>query len=182
MLRLIDIRESKTVSVEVDEYIPFVAEFESDILSPPLYWRGGDGKRSLVEIGLERQSGIIKSITLTAINPSKVKQTEQKLISGVPEVAGCPIFDISTWSNKEEGDYSSSFMDEMSLLFSLTIGRNYLSVNFEKTDKIVRFIRNAAIRFGITERGELTSIDLLNLTDQEIGIVISNQINRARLD
>lgn len=67
MLRIRDYYPPKFTKVEVDLYIPLTIEFGTWNLSeePTIYWRTGDFKKSLIEIGVGKDLGDIRSITLT---------------------------------------------------------------------------------------------------------------------
>lgn len=74
-LILIEEKACENLTIDIDEYIPFIVEIESG-LTPPLYWRGGDGELSLIEIGLNKNNGAVCSATLTKINPLNISETK----------------------------------------------------------------------------------------------------------
>jgi hypothetical protein len=151
----------------VDEYIPLSVLFESEELSSPIYWRAGDGKYSLVEIGLNRKTGAIYSITLTSI-PSENVCSGRVLIAEEEWVKGLPSFDTTEWV---EGQYDSDFMDDFSIDISLSIGEDSLSLNFKNSGAVKSFIRNYNVCFGMSNDGKLLSIILLGLAPQKISIL-----------
>jgi hypothetical protein len=61
----------KDYTLNIDEYVPLNIEFNS-MCSHPLYWRGGNGLTSLIEIGIDRVSGELKSITLCQQFPLEI--------------------------------------------------------------------------------------------------------------
>lgn len=170
------IREENTcvhISVDIGEYVPFTVEINSSDLSPsPIYWRGGDGKRSLIEIGLDKKSGSVCSVTLTAIDPKKIKETTQPVNTNLPETYGMAVFDISTWGS-ESSSYFDNFQDEFGSDLILMLGEDYLTLKFENVREPVRYVRNNQLRFGVASNGMLSSLDILGLTEDEI--------NRLRL-
>ena len=48
--------------IEVDEYIPLSIEI-GDRPAQLLYWRSGNGKNSMLELGVNPSSGAVQSIT-----------------------------------------------------------------------------------------------------------------------
>lgn len=159
------------ISIDIDEYVPFTVEVNTpETSSPPLYWRGGDGKSSLIEIGLTRESGSVCSVTLTTINPNKVKETKLPIDAGLPEVSGMPVFDTSTWDSGSD-NYSDNFQDEFGSEIGLILGENYLTLQFESVDKSVRYVKNNQLRFGIASNGMLSTLDIVGLTTDEINML-----------
>jgi hypothetical protein len=162
---------SGRTTVRIDEYVPFTVEYESNEPSTPLYWRCGDGKLSLVEIGFNKKSGIIISVTLTSINSKNVIKTNQPLKTDVIEVKGLPIFGINIWAETNSNDYSDSFKDEFNSGIQLLIGNDYLSLVFEEADRPVRYIRSKNVRFGVSSEASLSSVDIYGLNQRQIEIV-----------
>ncbi len=170
MLTIKEEKNSEQESVEMDVYIPFSAKFGTDEVSP-IYWRGGDGKLSLVEIGL-KEDGEICSVTLTSINQKNVALSDRALPNGAIEKEGLPVFDTTGWPCDLK-DFSDRFQDEFDSEAMLTIGRDYISLAFSKAGNPVRYIRNERVRFGIASNGDLASIDLTELTQSQIELVKS---------
>jgi hypothetical protein len=76
------------VNIESDGYVPAIARFQGDFEFPPLYWRTGDFKNTLLEFGVDRRTGAISKITVTSIDGLNVVQwpvVENESISdGIP--------------------------------------------------------------------------------------------------
>ena len=66
MLRVIDKGAVQNISIEYDLYIPINIKFGiwNVLLEPTIYWRTGDLKKSLIEIGFGKIKNEIRSITL----------------------------------------------------------------------------------------------------------------------
>jgi hypothetical protein len=170
MMKITEILHCRDISVYVDKYVPFKVLVESGDLSPPYYWRAGDGRVSLIEIGLSSSSGAIRSITLTSIGSDQVFRANSNVLEAkVPEVNGLPAFDMSYWSFGN--CFSNIFLDEIPFNIRLLTGSDYVSLEFEKVAKPDRFVTNRNIRFGIAANGELSTIDLLGLTQQQLSTI-----------
>lgn len=157
MLILEKIDRLCTFIVEMDEYVPLDLAF--DIYEPnPLYWRGGDGKTSLIEIGLSRNSGLLKSITLTNLRKECSQKTLEPLPS-LPEKEGNAVFFVDNWT----GTYDDSFDTD----FTLATGLSYVSISFDKLAPSIEYVVNNQIRLGINQQRELASIVLTNLTESQ---------------
>lgn len=159
------------ISVDIDEYVPFTIEVNvPKPLTLPLYWRGGDGKQSLIEIGLNRESGVVCSATLTAINPKKIKETELPINIDLPEVSGMAVFEISSWAYFSD-NYSNSFQDEFGSEICLILGKDYLTLQFENVDKPIKYIKNNRLRFGVASNGMLSALDVMGLSEDEVNLL-----------
>lgn len=53
------------MKIEFDVYTPINIEFGNISEDKTVYWRTGDFKKSLIEIGFAQKTGEIRSITLT---------------------------------------------------------------------------------------------------------------------
>lgn len=167
MIILKNIVECERQTLEMDEYVPFTIEFGSKPLQL-IYWRGGDGTLSLIEIGLNMKSGAIHSVSLISINPMDVSETNEKNTKDLPEKIGFPIFDVSDWSVNDTSDYSSRFQDEFCSGISLVIGRNFLVVSFKKAEDPVKYVRDDQVRFGFSQKDELSTLEINGLMDGQI--------------
>ncbi|MES9717656.1 hypothetical protein [Bacillus safensis] len=66
MLKVTEYKDSQSINIEYDLYTPINIEFGSWNISkePTIYWRTGDFKKSLIEIGIAkftRQKAILRS-------------------------------------------------------------------------------------------------------------------------
>ncbi len=67
-MRILSLRDPCPVTIESDGYVPVMARFQGAFEFPPLYWRTGDFRRTLVEIGVEKSSGAICKVTVTLVD------------------------------------------------------------------------------------------------------------------
>ena len=129
MLNIIETTNCTEATIEIDEYIPFSIEFASKNPSSLAYWRAGDGNSSLMEVGLDENSGAIKSVTLTSINPKNVNRVDDLLSRADSDACGIPICDMEKWfALGDSREFSENFVDEFELDISLNIGRSHISV------------------------------------------------------
>lgn len=169
MLKLKEKINCLATSVVFDEYVPFTAEFESDFMSPPLYWRIGDGKSSLMEIGLNESSGVVLSITLTSIKSENVRNENESYVSRASEIEGLPIFDLSAWKNGKCADeFASNFIDEFNFDLELTLGQDFISVSIIDGMEPTQYIKNDSVIFGVDIDGRLTNVDIVNMSKEDI--------------
>lgn len=159
----------RSLTFGIDKYVPFTIEFGSQPLQL-FYWSAGDGRFSLIEIGLSGEYGAICSVTLVSINAGNVKETEEPFNTDLPEVNGDVVFDISSWKANLD-DYSDRFHDEFDLDICLAIGEDYLTLDFNKLEKPSRYIRNNQVRLGISSKDELSNIEIIGLTSDQIELL-----------
>jgi len=167
MIILKDIVECERQTLEMDEYVPFTIEFGSKPLQL-IYWRGGDGALSLIEIGINMKSGAIHSVSLISINPMDVSEAKEKNTKNLPEKIGLPIFDMSNWNVNDTSEYSDRFQDEFCSDVSLIIGGNFIVVSFKKAEVPVKYVRDEQVRFGFSQKGELSTLEINGLMHGQI--------------
>lgn len=174
MLKFSNTKECKLASIEADEYIPLTVEFEQSHPSPLVYWRGGDGKSSLVEISLSKKSGVIRGITLTNFPSDKILKAEKSIVSSHHlEINGIPVFDLGQWLNIDNNYFSSRFVDEMNLKIVLQIGLDFIILNFKGDNdiSIIKLVKNYNIIFGFCLDEELSVIEISNITIEKMKII-----------
>ncbi len=79
MLNVTKVSNSVSEKIEVDQYIPIkIVWGKWNIFSEEtLYWRTGDFKKSLIEIGIASRSGVIRS--LTVVHSDKINYNKDKI-------------------------------------------------------------------------------------------------------
>ncbi|MCG7409204.1 hypothetical protein MH117_17440 [Paenibacillus sp. ACRRX] len=141
-------------TIEFDDYVPFNIEWNySTIKGTKIYWRTGDLKKSLLEIGIDSLSGRISSMTLVTSNTISI--CEGNLLNNYDE-RGVPSFELT---GKDTCDYIQDF--------SIKIMNNGISIlMFEDDTDII--LKSERISFHIGIDKKLLRIDLLDLTKNEI--------------
>lgn len=165
MLKIKEVLNAAIPDVQLDEYIPFSVFFGRGEASPLVYWRGGDGKSSLVEIGIDKKDGAVKSVTLTSVGVDKV-DLGGGLIRGGRWECGLPVFDTTGWCG--EDDFDGRFLDEFDASFRLLVDASSVSLVFEGSAEAVRFVQSGNAIFGMSQEGQLVSFNLLELTECQI--------------
>lgn len=169
MLKILKVLTSSKSIVEVDEYVPLTILFEPKDSSATIYWRGGDGKFTLVEIGLSKNTGAVNSVTLTSVSSESVHSVLRSPEIGGDWIEGMPAFDTSCWS--EDGDFSSRFIDDFNGEFRFIVGDNNVSLNFGRADSIARYVGSGDVFFGVSSEGVLLSLELMRLDDQKMSVL-----------
>ncbi|MBD0444195.1 acetyltransferase [Acinetobacter nosocomialis] len=168
MLVMSDKQQPKHVLTNIDSYIPFSIEFSNSGLAD-LYWRCGNGKTCLFELGLSNTGEVI-NITLASINSSNILKNNNKYKIPFPVENFLPKFDVSEW-NIISKDYSSIFRDDFNYELQLIVGLDYLVLNFLNIEKSVCYFKNEELYLGFNSNKELSSIQLTHIAAEEIEII-----------
>ena len=119
MLRVISSIDVKGCTLEAGDYVPISFRCQEVASPTPLYWRTGDFKNSLIEVGLNQNSGAICRVTITLIGSYSRTRIEDA-VEATDVHRGIPICEISDWS----GD---RFKDEP-FAFTTFIGEDSVSI------------------------------------------------------
>ncbi len=162
MIKIGNIKETKNVFVEYDLYIPIDIKIgERDNVSESiLYWRIGDLKKTLVEIGIERNYKEIRSITLVICD--KVYESEKIYNSFHSTIIGCPMLVIN---NLEERTY----IDE-SKSVEIYFEKNNVYILFSKNDAKVCII-NKNIEFLVDAENNWVGLCIKDITKENLNIL-----------
>lgn len=127
-----------------------------------------------MEVGLNKNSGAVHSITLTSIKAENVRMDNGYYVSCTSEKEGMPIFDLAEWKNGNCFDeFASYFIDEFNLELELTLGQDFISVSIACGMDSVHCVKNNNVIFGINVEGTLTNVDIINMSQEDIEIVSS---------
>jgi hypothetical protein len=164
MLRVVNSILVKDVSLKIDDYVPFVFRSYDTQVSVPYYWRIGDFKTSLIEIGLNPDNGAIGTIKVPFFgemsrvsfgwNPESSKVTD-----------GLPICDIQAWSKAEQ--YANRFIDEVNS-FKTIIGLDFVSFHLMPERKTVQIYILGQLCIGVDELGSVCKVGFNRLSGEDI--------------
>ncbi|WP_336355521.1 hypothetical protein [Pseudomonas granadensis] len=171
MMRLNSILECEGTIVEIDEYVPLIVRFGSSRDSLPLYWRAGNGKTSLLEIGLNRYTGQIINVTVVAAGSVKMEGWKARVDGFILDV-GIPAFKLERWG--AGGSYSDNYIDDFSVEFELVVGVDEACILLGKRQDIDRVVENGCVSFGFSSSGELLSILISCLRPNEVALLESH--------
>lgn len=154
--------------IEVDEYIPLSIEI-GDRPAQLLYWRSGNGKNSMLELGVNPSSGAVQSITLVSLNQYSIKEGVVFSMGAIDSSNGSVIVDTGLW-DLESGDYADKFVDAFTPEFSVDKGINFVQLHFSAEEQTARQIRNNDIVFGLSANNMLLSVAVVALTSQQLAV------------
>ncbi|MCR8982539.1 hypothetical protein [Brevibacillus laterosporus] len=160
MLRKIRIQEIEHETLELDDYIPFNVYWKTPFAFPIQYWRTGDLEKSLIEMGINSESGELLSITLTMLH--SVSYESPIFLHSKKDIDqfGIPVFDISAWENirfiDEPIDFQSFFFN----------GRLIIALDDKKT--VASMLSSEHIKFYFDSNHFLIAFELGNLSEEEV--------------
>lgn len=160
MLKVIDYKDSQPINIEYDLYTPINIEFGSWNISkePTIYWRTGDFKKSLIEIGLGKYTGNIRSITLT-LSENVHKMESLKLdMEDINMVKGVPSFQI-----EESND--NTYIDEKGKL-DVYIGKDRVLISFSE-NVAVSILQNDTVGFVLDKEEVVCGIIISGMLEHE---------------
>lgn len=166
MLKVLKSMPVQDYSLTMDSYVPFKFRSFETQASVPFYWRVGDFKKSLIEVGLNPESGAVGSITVTCYGGNtRVEATWQSEHPGVEVVDGLPVCDIQDWSPKEQ--YADRFIDETNP-FQAVIGLDFVSFRLLSDKQVTRVYVVGQLCIGVDENGHVCELAFRNLSKAEI--------------
>ncbi len=158
MLRVLKYKDKKPTSIEFNIYIPIYIEFGSWDISqePTVYWRTGDLHKSVMEIGIGKYKGDIRSVALNFCGKVNVLDSfntyNKKIMEGLPVVQFDKIM-------------SETYIDERSdLRVYLYKDQVYILLS---ENEIISIIQNDHVSFGLDINNDICCILAKGLNEND---------------
>lgn len=160
MLKVTEYKESQSINIEYDVYTPINIEFSTWNISKEqtIYWRTGDFKKSLIEIGVGKYTGNIRSITLTLSENVHKMENLNLDMENITLIIGIPIFQVE--------EYDKTYIDENSK-FNVYIGIDKVLISFSEND-IVSIVQNENVGFA------------LDINKMVCGVIVSGMLKHEK--
>ncbi|WP_078577826.1 hypothetical protein [Salipaludibacillus agaradhaerens] len=164
MLKVTKYKESESVNIEYDVYTPINIEFGNWNISkePTIYWRTGDFKKSLIEIGVGKYTGNIRSITLTLSENVHHMETLDCNMKNITLINGTPNFQIEEFNDK-------TYIDENGEL-NVYIGRDKVFISFSESET-VSVVQNDNVGFALDENNMVCGVIVSGMLEPDINIL-----------
>lgn len=163
------INEPESVTITLDGYVPFDINIHDSKKLPPLYWRVGNGKRSLLELAVLPENGFLSSITLVMIEPGSIHKTDSLPVNLTDSVHGLPIVNTDLWKDSESDDFGQRFIDDFSLEIQLITSLESILLVIGENKKVTSWIRcSDNFYLGIDAGRNIVNLFLDKLTQSEI--------------
>lgn len=160
MLKVTEYKDSQSINIEYDLYTPINIEFGSWNISkePTIYWRTGDFKKSLIEIGIGKYTGSLRSITLT-LSENVHKMENFKLDNkNINVIKGVPNFQVEEHNDK-------TYIDEKGKL-DVYIGLDKVLILFSENDT-VSVLQNDTVGFALDKDEVVCGIIISGVLEHE---------------
>jgi hypothetical protein len=161
MLRVTETPGVKDPIVVFDPYIAFSIKWEDTPWRPPVYWRGGNFSTSLIEVGFDETSGVIRKVTVTLLPQRRIATRLSQ--HNVPRRPGVPRADPQQWDTTT---WEGHFIDEITPLIG-EIQDGAITILLTEHVLPVYELVSGRVRCGITEDGDLCSIRVDEVTPEE---------------
>ncbi|MEN4932084.1 hypothetical protein ABEI22_23705 [Erwinia billingiae] len=163
------INEPRSVTVTIDGYVPVDIKILDPKKLPPLYWRVGNGKKSLLELAVLPENGFLSSITLVMIEPGSIHRTDSLPMYVSDSVHGLPVVNTALWKYSGDSDFSQRFVDDFSLEIQVIICAESMLLVIGEDKKVTNWIRcGDNFYLGIDAGRNIVNLFLDKLTKSEI--------------
>lgn len=163
MLKLKNVEKIINHTIEFDIYVPLKIRVGHWDMSKEhtIYWRTGDFDKSLLEIGLGSETGILRSFTLTeaSINDSNNNSIE---VLDCETIEGTPLFKINNFPPNGFLDFKNQF--------NVYLEQNVLYVSI-KMSSCSKRIKQGRIEFMFDCNNHLRSVKIVDITSEEMKIL-----------
>ncbi len=158
MLYLKEVISSGACEVNIDYYVPFTINIDSEKTNARrICWRTGNFKKSLIEISIDEERGIVQEITLVSVD--KVFSIDTKLKRTSKCEKGVPAFRVNGSLKNALSDYIKDF--------NVYLNEEYIMVKLDESTGIHRYIELERVLFGINREDRLVSIIIRNLSNYD---------------
>lgn len=162
------ISEPKYTDINIDGYVPVNIRLFDPMGEAPLYYRLGNGKKSLLEIAVLAKNGFLSSITLVIINPECVHKINSALEKPLTINIGVPVINLEIWKHLS-GSFSQRFIDDFNFDIRAIISPTSIMLDIAKNEGKINWIKcSDRIYVGTNEKKNITNIFLDKLTQVEI--------------
>ena len=160
MIRVVDIAEPPDVTVAADEYICLTLTWPADPVRMPVYWRPGDHKRSLIEVGIHPETGIPVSISIVLPGSDVEVQEGQAPLPVRLVEFGHPVFDLTPWGR--------DWLFTETIPFRIVVYAGSATVWFTPAEEAVSDLVAGRVRFHLSAGREFIGFSVHDLPETEI--------------
>ena len=158
-MKLSSLLPESGVQIECDGYVPLIARSVGCTAFPLQYWRTGDFKKSLVEVGADPSNGAICKITVTSL--AGIGSNALQLTDLSATQAGLPCISLEDWAGSSRKDV------EQPVNAALLGNRLVLQFGPPKA-QLTSAIRNGRVVFQVDQSRTIYGIEFLDLSAKEL--------------
>ena len=163
------VSKATNMTINIDGDIPIVIDIHNSVGSPPLYWRVGNGKKSLLEIAVLPENGFLSAVSLIIIDPFAVRKVNDLSIKSSYDKEMLPVFNLNLWGEISCNNFSHRFFDSFDLDIDVALSSNSILLAIGNNDGIVNWIKcGENFYLGTNDNREISGLFLENLTSEEV--------------
>lgn len=177
MLRKINEAHCRDYKIETDYNVPLDLESPSYRGGYTVYYRLVFGAKSLIEIGLDDELGQITRLVLVLFNEYKSTSSPYCMDGEIVEGVG-PVFDLGIFRDKKG---EMHWVDEEKK-FYVVCGPDFMSIYLDEDRPVSKRYKLGRSILGIDTRGMLQEITVLNISENDLKLILRNkgQTNKTR--
>lgn len=163
------VNRSSDITISIDGYVPLDVKIIDSIGSPPLYWRVGNGKKSLLELAILPENGLLSAITLVGIDPDYVYKVDNIPVDLSDCEIGLAVVNLLFWKCCDMNDFSQRFIDDFDLDIQIFICMDSILIVINRDEGKVNWIRYSdKFYVGISSDRNMTHLFFDRLTQEKI--------------
>ncbi|WP_083860596.1 hypothetical protein ACSVCE_09935 [Chromobacterium haemolyticum] len=158
------------VELSMDGYVPIDIKFVDPNGAPPLYWRAGDGRKSLLEVAVLPGSGLLSAITLVIADIESTHEVSNCRPDLSCQVSGFPVICLDLWVGSSGGDFSQRFLDNFNCEVQIFLSEGAILLDINKLgNQAVKWVRcGGGVYLGLNNERNITHLFLDELTAEDI--------------
>lgn len=163
------VKGSDDVTVSIDGYVPVDIKLADPNGDSPVYWRLGDGRKSLLELAVLPRNGFLSSITLVIMDVKAIHKVDHIEADLPQEEIWIPIVNLDPWKNLEDNNFSQRFIEDFDDEIKVYISESSLLIQMKTGCDKFNWIRCGNNLFlGLDEEMQITHLLLNELTEVDI--------------
>ena len=160
---------SDDITISIDGYVPVdvkIVEPDSDF---PVYWRVGDGKKSLLELAVLPKNGFLSSITLVIMDVKSIHKVDNIKVDLPQGETWIPIINLEPWISLDNNKFSQRFIEDFNYEIQVFISEKSMLIQLRKGCNKINWMRCGRNLFlGLDEEMKITHLLLNELTEVDI--------------
>ncbi|OJT34375.1 hypothetical protein [Serratia plymuthica] len=157
------------VTINIDGDVPLDIKLVDSKGNSPLYWRIGDGCKSLLELAVLPKNGFLSAITLVMMDINSIHKVESSQVELLCEEAGLPIVNLDLWEDSASNSFSQRFIDNFNCDMQVYISEDAILIEISENNNKTNWIRcGNNFYLGLNEERNITHLFLNGLSQVDI--------------
>ncbi|WP_073534495.1 hypothetical protein [Serratia marcescens] len=157
------------VVINIDGDVPLDIKLVDSEGRSPLYWRVGDGRKSLLELAVLPKNGFLSAITLVMMDINSIHKVENSQVELSCEEAGLPIVNLDLWEDSASNSFSQRFIDDFNCDMRVYISEDTILIEISGSNNKINWVRcGSNFYLGLNEGRSITHLFLNGLSQVDI--------------